>query len=229
MSHSHTNLVAHVKKQAKKRSKLSPEKSLSHHREDVSIELGYRNYHDLLKSFQAVISETPTVHTLQEYLDKYESFFIKLLTDCISSRVPKSRREDKAQELWRLLFTEITQDSEFGKIEQLTRWEIYKEALKQQGDLLQEQEGDNEQAVGNICVSMGHYYRSLMDNCADQIGEHINFNDYFTLWLRSMYQDSGNIIANALMEKNLVSCDSPLTNRATSWAPLHWLKEKGRA
>lgn len=229
MSNSHNNLVAHVKKQAKKRSKLSPEKNLSSHREDVSIELGYRNYHDLLKSCEAISLTKPTVYTLPEYLDKHESFFIKLLTVCISDRVPESLHEDKVQELWQLLSTGITQDSELDKIERLTRWEIYKETLKDQGYYFQEQEADNEKAVGHICIAMGHYYRSLMDNCAHQIGEHINFNDYFPLWLRSMYQDSENIIANALMEKNIANSDSPLTNRATSWAPLHWLKERGRA
>ncbi|WP_238134425.1 DUF4165 domain-containing protein [Vibrio cincinnatiensis] len=115
-------------------------------------------------------------------------------------------------------------------VEQLTRWTIDKEKLKQYGYSCHEGENKQYEDLGYILVAIGHYYRSLMDNCSYQIGEHINFKSYFGYWLRAMHPNAqtNSPVLEALKHFYPANGDQGLSIGATSWAPTWWLQEQGR-
>ncbi|MBU2967618.1 hypothetical protein Q4508_11095 [Amphritea sp. 2_MG-2023] len=217
------NLIAHVKKTAKKLHKTSPEKSHNQCLNQTALDLGFRDYHDLLQQNKTQGSELEANICL---IDKYSEVIKKVLADCID----KEQKDELVHDFWVLLSTTINADSNLKHVEQLTRWTIDKEKLKQYGYSCHEDENKQYEDLGYILVAIGHYYRSLMDNCSYQIGEHINFKSYFGYWLRAMYpsaQTSSKIL-ETLKQLYPENGDQGLSIGATSWAPRWWLQEQGR-
>lgn len=217
------NLIAHAKKTAKKLHKTSPEKSHSQCLNQTAQDLGFRDYHDLLQQNKIQGSELEANICL---IDKYSEIIKEVLADCIN----KEQKDELVNELLGLLSTDIDTDSNLKHVEQLTRWTIDKEKLKQYGYSCHEGENKQYKDLGYILVAIGHYYRSLMDNCSYQIGEHINFKIYFGYWLRAMYPGAQNSskVLETLKQLYPENGDQGLSVGATSWAPTWWLKEQGR-
>lgn len=217
------NLIAHAKKSAKKLHKISPEKSHSQCLDEISQDLGFRDYHELHKKHQTEGLEFKANICL---IDKYSEVIRRVIAHCID----KEQKEDLVNEFWCLLSTTINSDSEIKHIEQLTRWSIDKEKLKKYGYSCYESENKQHVYLGYILVAIGHYYRSLMDNCSRQICEHINFKNYFGSWLRNVgpKPQTSSAVLEALKERYPENVGQGLSNGATSWAPRWWLEEQGR-
>ncbi|GGF13983.1 hypothetical protein NQU96_05640 [Pseudoalteromonas elyakovii] len=231
MSYTNSNLIAHVKKRAKKlhkqnRDKQNSEKTLSQCLEECSQDLGYRDYHDLMQQANSLNNSVASRTCL---IDKYPDLVNKAFNNCIT----KEPKEELIAKFWDLLRTPINNESSLEDIEKLTRWEINKETLKDYGYSCLESKKTQYEDLGYLLLAMGHYFRSVMDNCRYQIAEHPKFTDYFGLWLRSMYPNS-----NSEQNSSTVICElkqfytfnenEELFKGATSWAPKWWLKEQGR-
>tara|TARA_R110000751_G_scaffold307906_1_gene434715 strand:- start:268 stop:945 length:678 start_codon:yes stop_codon:yes gene_type:complete len=223
---SDTNIIAHAKKLAKKLRKQNPEKQHLQCLEEVSQSLGYRNYHDLMQQVNSLNNSADPRACL---IDKYSELINKAFDGCIT----KEPKDELIAKFWDLLCTPINNESPLENIEQLTRWKIDKETLKQYGDSCLESKKTQYEDLGYLLLAMGHYFRSVMDNCRYQIAEHPKFTDYFGLWLRSMYPNS-NIESNSstvldeLKQFYTFNENEELFKGATSWAPKWWLKEQGR-
>jgi flagellin-specific chaperone FliS len=217
------NLIAHVKKTAKKLHKTFPEISHSQFLIQTAQDLGFRDYHDLLQQNKVQGSKLEANICL---IDKYSEIIKKVLADCID----KEQKDELVNEFFGLLSTAIVTDSNLKHVEQLTRWTIDKEKLKQYGYSCHEGENKQYEDLGYILVAIGHYYRSLMDNCSYQIGEHINFKSYFGYWLRAMHPNAqtNSPVLEALKHFYPTNGDQGLSIGATSWAPTWWLQEQGR-
>lgn len=217
------NLIAHVKKTAKKLHKTFPEISHSQFLIQTAQDLGFRDYHDLLQQNKIQGSKLEANICL---IDKYSEIIKKVLADCID----KEQKNELVNEFFGLLSTAIDTDSNLKHVEQLTRWTIDKEKLKQYGYSCHEGENKQYEDLGYILVAIGHYYRSLMDNCSYQIGEHINFKSYFGYWLRAMHPNAqtNSPVLEALKHFYPANGDQGLSIGATSWAPTWWLQEQGR-
>lgn len=226
MSGTNSNLIAHVKKRAKKLYKQNPVKTHSQCLEECSRDLGYRNYHDLMRQANSLNSNAVPRACL---IDKYSELINKAFDGCIT----KEPKDELIAKFWDLLCTPINNESPLENIEQLTRWKINKETLKQYGDSCLESKKTQYEDLGYLLLAMGHYFRSVMDNCRHQIAEHPKFTDYFGLWLRSMYpnskseQNSSTVICE-LKQFYTFNENEELFKGATSWAPKWWLKEQGR-
>ena len=138
---------------------------------------------------------------------------------------PEESIDRKVSQLWDLLFSPINNLSKLNKIEKLTRWDINKEMLKEIGYSFQKSHG-HQYKIGCILVAMGHYYRSLMDNCSYQIGEHIVFKSYFGYWLRNDFINNPTVLEELKLlypingEREMIG--------ATTWTSKWWLKKMGR-
>ena len=202
------------------------EKTHSQCLEECSRDLGYRNYHDLMQQANLLNSNAVPRACL---IDKYSELINKAFDGCIT----KEPKDELIAKFWDLLCTPINNESPLENIEQLTRWKIDKETLKQYGDSCLESKKTQYEDLGYLLLAMGHYFRSVMDNCRYQIAEHPKFTDYFGLWLRSMYPNS-NIESNSstvldeLKQFYTFNENEELFKGATSWAPKWWLKEQGR-
>ena len=216
MSIEHHNLIAHVKKQAKKLHKNSPEKKHSQCLNEIAQEHGYRDFHDLRQQNKEQGHKIPSSLCS---IDTYEDTIKKIIAVCLDGDYEK--QQGLVPELWDLLFTEITSESDLHRIEQLTRVELDKETIKNYGYDALRKDSEQEKILGNILVSIGHYYRSLMDNSAHKIAEHINFKTYFGYWLLRYGQDE------EVTEKLKKSYPYDGAPGGTSWAPEWWLIEKG--
>ncbi|OOE40620.1 hypothetical protein BZG00_04240 [Salinivibrio kushneri] len=223
MSDEKRNLVAHAKKAAKKLCKSSPEKSHSQCLNIIAKSLGFRDYHNLLQHNK---NQAPIVEDYTCLVDKYSKVINKVLADCIS----KEPKDELVNDFFGLLSTTINTDTDLERIEQLTRWTIDKEKLKQYGYSFHEGENKKYEDLGYILVAISHYYRSIMDNCSHQIGEHISFNNYFGYWLRAIHPNARTNSPTLEKLKQLYpyNGDQTLSIGATSWAPRWWLQDQGR-
>lgn len=226
MSPANQNLIAHAKKRAKKLQKNSPEKPYCLCLNEIAQDLGFCDYHDLIQKDK---SSDLQLNSSICPIDKHSEIIKKVIADCVD----KESKNELVTEFWDLLFSSINRDSQLKHIEQLTRWTIDKEKLKQYGYSCHESESKQYEDLGYILVSIGHYYRSLMDNCSHQIGEHINFKSYLGHWLCSMYPNIRNDRTNSKALEELkqlypVNGVQELSVGATSWAPTWWLQEQGR-
>lgn len=226
MLYAKKNLLAHAKKQAKKLCKASPDKK--HHQclDEIAQELGFSDFNYLVRQEKCTDLRLKNGICL---IEKHEELIKKVLADCVD----KTSDAKLVTEFWNLLFSPINIDSQLKHIEQLTRLRIDKEKLKQYGYSCHESDSKQYEGLGYILVAIGHYYRSLMDNCSHQIGEHITFKSYLGHWLRSMYPNTKNNQTNSTVLKELkqlypVSGEQELSVGATSWAPKWWLQEQGR-
>ncbi|QBG36868.1 hypothetical protein [Litorilituus sediminis] len=207
----HQNLIVHVKKKAKQLQKSSPEKKHCQCLDEIAQEKGFRDYFDLKQKNKEQKQEIPL-----------NPYFIDAHADIIKTVIANCAVEDElVPELWDLLFANISSDSDIQHIEQLTRCKIDKEAIKNYGYAALKSDSEQDKILGNILVSIGHYYRSLMDNSAHKIGEHINFKTYFGYWLLRFGQDK------EVLEKLKRSYPYDGESGGTSWAPEWWLIDKG--
>lgn len=231
MSDTNSNLIAHVKKRAKKLykqnlDKQNPEKKHSQCLEECSKNLGYRDYHDLKQQADSLNNSAASRTCL---IDKYPELINKAFDGCIT----KEPKDELIAKFWDLLRTPINNESPLEDIEQLARWEIDKETLKQYGYSCLKSKKAQYEDLGYLLLAVGHYFRSVMDNCRYQIAEHPKFTDYFGLWLRSMYPNSNNeqnssTVLSELKQFYTFNENEELFKGATSWAPKWWLKEQGR-
>lgn len=226
MSSTNKNLIAHVKKQAKKLRKTSPEKP--HHQclDEIAQNQGFSDFNHLNIHENGTKLKSKSSICL---IETHSELIKNVLSDCVD----KETNAELVTEFWNLLFSPINSDSQLEHIEQLTRWSIDKEKLKQYGYSCHESDSKEYEALGYILVSIGHYYRSLMDNCYYQIGEHITFKSYLGHWLHSMYPNTRSSRTNSptleeLKQRYPVSGDQELSVGATSWAPKWWLQKQGR-
>ncbi len=226
MSSTKKNLLAHAKKQAKKLRKTSPEKPYNQCLNEIAQKLGFSDFYDLGQQEKCTdLRLKPSICLIE----KHAELIKKVLADCVD----KESNAELVTEFWNLLFSPINIDSQLEHIEQLTRWRIDKEKLKQYGYSCHESDRKQYEGLGYILVSIGHYYRSLMDNCRYQIGEHITFKSYLGHWLHSMYPNTRKNRTNSTVLEELkqlypVSGEQELSVGATSWAPRWWLQEQGR-
>ncbi|WP_028114991.1 hypothetical protein [Ferrimonas kyonanensis] len=252
MKQSHLNIVSHAKKRAKKLSKISAQPYMQC-LDSVAKELGFADFHDLQQKRSQPTKKKPSAASI----DKHHAMMEKCIWHCIAEDTLTYKDESSLEVLGfdylgrkviqdngegrtysrgelteiylKLLDSEIDSSADLHWIEWLTRRAIDKEAMKQYGYQLRNDESGDKKVIGIIFVSLGHYYRSLMDNCAHKIAEHINFKQYFSVWLRSMYsEDTKDEIANMLMEEYPIDVSQTLPRNVTSWAPRWWLEEQGR-
>ena len=231
MSDTNSNIIAHVKKRAKKllkqnRDKQNSGKTHSQCLEECSRDLGYRDYHDLMQQADSLNNSAASRTCL---IDKYPELINKAFNNCIT----KEPKDELIAKFWDLLRTPINNESPLKDIEQLTRWGINKETLKDYGYSLLESKNTQYEDLGYLLLAMGHYFRSVMDNCKYQIAEHPKFTDYFGLWLRSRYSNSNSeqnssTVINELKQFYTFNENEELFKGATSWAPKWWLEEQGR-
>lgn len=244
------NLVSHVKKQAKHLTKSEPEKRYNDCLNIIAKRSGYQDYHTLLQRNKLSVEQT---HPLESYsldikavllqcVDESEHFrdlsykepeFPESLYITQTERnnlpgVHKFNKEEIAEELFSLLFVQINSNSDLHKIEWLTRWAVYKDDIKEIGHNLLKSNKNQDCELGYLLVSLGHFYRSLMDNCSRKIGEHIDFKSYFDCWLSSVYPNDESNPTIKSLRLNFSVTSSELVNGATSWAPEWWLKQVGR-
>jgi len=211
MSTEHHNLIAHVKKKAKQLQKNSPNKTHCQCLHEIAQEKGFRNYFDLKQQDK---EQKQKVHSATCFIDIHADIIKKVIATCAVD-------DESVPELWDLLFTNISSNSDLERIEQLTRWKIDKETIKNYGYSALERDSEQDKIVGNILVSIGHYYRSLMDNSARGIAEHINFKTYFGYWLLGFGKDK------EVLKKLRRSYPYDGEPGGTSWAPEWWLIENG--
>jgi len=234
------NIIAHVKNHAKKLKKANP--TLKHNQclDECAQSLGYTNYYQLLnqnslnspqksaastsilEEFSAIIKEVLDLSLSTDIED-----FSTLQTDTLQSKA------SIISEYWQLLLDPIDKQTDLKKVEQLTRWGIDKEIIKEIGHDAEKREDGRIKRLGYMLVAIGHYYRSLMDNCSYKIAEHINFESYFCHWLHSMYPNvQGNGINSKVLkelkQRYPIKDKLGMRSSATSWAPQWWLKEMGR-
>ncbi|MDO6613106.1 hypothetical protein Q4601_18310 [Shewanella sp. 1_MG-2023] len=234
------NVIVHVKKLAKKLKKAKP--TLKHNQclDECAQSLGYTNYYQLLTQHPLHSSQDSVATTsileqfsvkIKEVLDfslsKHKEDFSTLQTDTLQSK------ESIIAEYWQLLLEPIDKQTDLNKVEQLTRWGIDKEIIKEIGHYAEKEEDGEIKRLGYLLVAIGHYYRSLMDNCSRQIAEHINFESYFCHWLHSMHPNvQGNDVNSKalkeLKQRYPIKDNLEMHNHATSWAPQWWLKDMGR-
>lgn len=250
MSTHKQNLVAHVKKQAKLLNKSEPDKRYNDCLNIIAKQLGYQDYHNVLHRSNIFVKQT---HPLELFSVDIKTVLLKCVDGSeyyydLSYKEPefperlyitpieknnlqgvhKFSKEEITEELFSLLFVQVNINSDLHKIEWLTRWAVDKDKIKNFGHDLLKSDKNQVYELGYLLVSLGHYYRSLMDNCSHKIGEHIDFKSYFSYWLHSMHaNDESNSTIKSL--RFHFSVTSPeLTNSATSWAPEWWLKQTGR-
>ena len=219
MSPTKKNLLAHAKKQAKTLRKTSPEKPYHQCLDEIAQNLGFRDYHYLVR--QEKYNDTQ-LNPNTCLVDKYADLIKRVLADCID----KKPNDELVTQLWSLLFSPVNSDSNLEHIERLTKWDIDKERLKQYGYSCHEGDSDQYEDLGYILVAMGHYYRSLMDNCSYQIGEHIVFKSYFGYWLRNDFINNPTVLEE--LKQLYPAYGDPELSGATSWAPKWWLQKAGR-
>lgn len=203
MSTEHYNLIAHVKKKAKQLQRNSPNKTHCQCLDEIAQEKGFRDYFDLKQQNKEQKRKVPSGPC---FIETHADIIKKVITTC-------AVENELAAELWDLLFTNISSDSDLERIEQLTRWKIDKETIKSYGYSALERDSEQDKILGNILVSIGHYYRSLMDNSARKIAEHIDFKTYFGYWLLGFCKDK------EILEKLKKSYPYDGKSGGTSWAP----------
>ncbi|WP_413112383.1 hypothetical protein [Thaumasiovibrio sp. DFM-14] len=250
MSNHKQNLVSHVKKQAKHLSKSEPDKRYNDCLNIIAKQLGYQDYHNVLQSSKPSVKQT---HPLESFAEDIKAVLLRCvdesqyyydlsyqepefpesldITQTERNNLPGVHRfskEEITEELFSLLSVQVKTNSDFHKIDWLTRWAVYKDEIKEIGYALLQSDKNQDYELGYLLVSLGHYYRSLMDSCSYQIGEHVDFKSYFGYWLHSMHanDESNSTIKSLLL--NFSAASPELTNRATSWAPEWWLKKTGR-
>lgn len=219
MTLEHHNLIVHAKKKAKQLQKKSPDKIYNHCLNEVAQELGYLDFFHL-KQHENVNRKPCFVESNAELIKDVLGRCIVDVIDQPLRFADEESQQNIVPELWGLLFSTITNESDLEKIDQLTRWKIDKEKLKGFGNTyLAPKVSDNDIIVGNILLSMSHYYRSLMDNCAHKIGEHINFKEYFGYWLKGFGQ--GEKVVTKLCKVYPYYGNSG----GTSWRPGWWYND----
>lgn len=244
------NLVSHVKKQAKRLSKLESDKGYNDCLNLIAKQLGYQNYHNVVQASKLSVEK---LHPLESFSGDIKTVLLKCVDGSryyhdLSYKEPefpqnlhitpteknnlqgvhKFSSEEIAEELFSLLFVQVNINSDLHKIEWLTRWAVDKDRIKEFGYDLIKSDKNQFHELGYLLVSLGHYYRSLMDNCSRKIGEHIDFKSYFGCWLHSMHANDESNSTIKSLRLNFSVASPELTNRATSWAPEWWLKQVGR-
>jgi hypothetical protein len=255
MNNIHQNLNAHVKKQAKKLKKSNPDSQYSQCLEQIAKDLGYRNLHDLqqqdkspnpvalrtnklitnksLEIIKQIMAESLVCETpyCEPNIDKREVIPFKPEFANLPG-IHLYTKEQLVELFCELLLKKIDSSSDLHHIEWLCRRAIDKEIIKEFGHALQNNQEKEKKAIGYTLVALSHYYRSLMDNCAFKIAEHINFEQYFGYWLHSMWphDDSDKVNSEVIMElKGFYPLnDLCASSGATNWAPHSWLKKQGR-
>lgn len=250
MSNHKQNLASHVKKQAKRLNKSEPDKRYNDCLNIIAKQLGYQDYHYVLQRSKLSVEQT---HPLESFSVDIKTVLLKCvggsgyyrdlsykepelpeslyITPIEKNNLPGAHKfsyEEIAEELFSLLFFQVNINSDLHKIEWITRCAVDKDKIKDLGyDLLK---SDNNQVhdLGYLLVSLGHYYRSLMDNCSYRIGEHIDFKSYFGFWLHSMHANDESNATIKTLRLNFSVGSPELSNNATSWAPEWWLKQTGR-
>ncbi|MBB1462403.1 MULTISPECIES: hypothetical protein [Vibrio] len=244
------NLVSHVKKQAKLLSKSEPDKCYNDCLNIIAKQLGYQDYHNILQKNKLSVEQAHPLESYSLYIKTVllrsvdesqhyhdlsyeepefpESLYITQIERNNLPGIHKFSKEEIAEELFSLLFFQINTKSDLHKIEWLTRWAVYKDGIKDIGYNLLKSDKTNDCELGYLLVSLGHYYRSLMDNCSYKIGEHIDFKSYFGYWLHSVYSNDESNPTIKSLRLNFSVASPELINSATSWAPKWWLKQAGR-
>ncbi|WP_434359248.1 hypothetical protein NF212_04560 [Parasalinivibrio latis] len=250
MSNHKQNLVSHVKKQAKCLSKSEPEKCYNDCLNIIAKQLGYQDYYNVLQSSKLSVKKT---HPLESYCEEIKTVLLSCveaseyyrdlsykepefpenlyITQIERNNLPgvhKFSKDEIAEELFSLLFVQVDINSDLHKIEWLTRWAVYKDKIKEIGYDLLESDINQHRELGYLLVSLGHYYRSLMDNCSHKIGDHIDFKSYFGYWLHSMHANDESNSTIKSLRFNFSVASPVFANNATSWAPEWWLKQAGR-
>lgn len=231
MSDTNSNIIAHVKKRAKKLHKQNPEKTHVQWLEECSKNLGYRDYHDLMQqanSLQHTDSFSQSAASSICLLDRDSEIINLLLEECVVSE----QKGVLINKFWNLLLYPIDKESPLEDVEQLTRQKIDKETLKEYGYSFLERTEPQLKDFGYLLLAMSHYFRSLMDNCRYQIAEHPKFTDYFGLWLRRHQNSNNERDESPTLEKlkqfYTFNENEELFKGSTSWAPKWWLEEQGR-